>query len=110
MKPTLIALVVLAVVAVLAILAMRSRRHVVRDLRPLTMHVFKDAISVVKSGSRANSYFGGAPPQSTHYSWPARNGRPLSFLACIDCSELPRSAELDWRQGWRKCLLRSEYD
>lgn len=96
MKPTPIALVVVAVVAVVAIFAVRSRRQPVRDLRPLTAHVFKDAISVAKTVTPAKSYFGGAPPQSANYSWPMRDGRPLSFLACIDCSELPRSNDLDW--------------
>jgi uncharacterized protein YwqG len=96
MKPSLIALVVVAVVAVLAFLAVRSRKQPVRELRPLTAHVFRDAITVVKSVTPTKSYFGGAPPQSAHYSWPKREGRPLSFLACIDSSELPRSTDLDW--------------
>ncbi len=104
MKPIQIALVALVALALVAFFVLgRNRRGVerpsgqaVRDLRPLTSHLFKDAISVVKSATVAKSYFGGAPPRSGRYSWPTRDGRPLSFLACIDCSELPRSADLDW--------------
>ncbi len=104
MKLILIALVALAAVAVVTFSIMdrkhrstvRPQKQTVRDLRPLTAHLFKDAISVVKSATGAKSYFGGAPPMSAHFSWPTRHGRPLSFLACIDCSELPRSADLDW--------------
>lgn len=104
MKPTFIALVALAVIAVVAYFVMgrknssavRPQNQPARDLQSLTAHLFKDAIFVVKSATTTKSYFGGTPPISTHYSWPTRHGRPLSFLACIDCSELPRTADLDW--------------
>jgi uncharacterized protein YwqG len=104
MKPILIALVALAALAVVACFVLgrktsgteRPPSQPVRDLRPLTSHLFKDAISVVKSATVAKSYFGGAPPRSVRYASPTRDGRPLSFLACIDCSELPRSADLNW--------------
>jgi len=104
MKPTLVALSAIAVVAVV-VLFMMGRKNgkssgpqnpAVRDIQQLTAHLFRDAVSVAKSATVTKSYFGGRPPLSPDYSWPTRNGRPLSFLACIDCSELPRSAELDW--------------
>src|SRR5512133_3127985 len=107
MKPTLIALTAVAVVAVVVLFTMsrkngrssRPQNPAVRDLQPLTAHLFRDAISVAKSATVTKSYFGGRPPLSPHYAWPTRNGRPLSFLACIDCSELPRSADLNWLPG-----------
>jgi uncharacterized protein YwqG len=74
----------------------RSGNPALRDFPRRTAHLFKDAISVAKSDAVTKSYFGGRPPLSAHYAWPTRNGRPLAFLACIDCSELPRSADLDW--------------
>lgn len=104
MKPALIAFAAVAVVGVVLLFMMgrksarsaRSQNPEVRDLQPLTAHLYRDAISVAKCTTVTKSYFGGRPPLSPHYAWPTRNGRPLSFLACMDCSELPRSADLDW--------------
>jgi len=104
----LIALVVLAVVIVVlkragrsvTLISGRSIHNLTttrpRDLKPLTSHLYRDAISVRKSVHPTRSYLGGSPPSSPKLSWPTKDGRALSFLACIDCSELPHSRELDW--------------
>ena len=99
MKPTLVTLIFLAAIAFVAFFVIgRKNSSAVhsRNIPARTAHLYRDAISVVKSASATKSYFGGTPPMSAHYAWPTRHGRPLSFLACIDCSELPRSADLDW--------------
>ncbi|NOT55970.1 MAG: DUF1963 domain-containing protein [Deltaproteobacteria bacterium] len=49
-----------------------------------------------KCETATRSYLGGAPPLCHRLLWPTNNGRPLSLLACIDCTELPQSTELDW--------------
>lgn len=67
-----------------------------RDPGPLTAHLLRDAILVAKTTTATKSHFGGRPPLPPHRDWPTWNGRCLTFLACVDCGELPRSAELDW--------------
>jgi len=67
-----------------------------RDVAELTRPLFRPAISVIKSNEATRSYVGGAPPASPALSWPTRKGHAFSFIACIDCSELPRTDELDW--------------
>jgi len=104
MKMTLLSLAAITAIGFITFLIINSKRSTTlhprnrtdRDLQPLTAHLFKEAISIVKSPTATKSYFGGTPPQLNHSSWPTRNGHPLSFLACIDCSELPRLADLDW--------------
>jgi uncharacterized protein YwqG len=55
-----------------------------------------EAIAARPSAQAGGSYLGGAPPRSTAYSWPLRKGKPLAFLACIDLTEVPVAAGLDW--------------
>lgn len=75
-----------------------------RDLAELTKHLFRESISIRHTTSVTRSYFGGRPPAASKLTWPLRQGRPLSFLACIDCAELPRCEQLNWLPE-RGCLL-----
>jgi uncharacterized protein YwqG len=67
-----------------------------RDIEKLMEPLMKDAIFIRTSASPSRSYLGGLPPDSPNLTWPRRNGRPLSLLACIDCGELPPTGDLDW--------------
>lgn len=46
--------------------------------------------------ARGQSYLGGLPPASPGFQWPQHEGRPLAFLACLDCGQLPHIRGLDW--------------
>lgn len=104
MKFIAIILVALVMVAIAIVAVKKAGRNLTtvadpkpsRDLGSLTSHLFRDAISVRKCSTATHSYFGGSPPASPKLTWPIRDGRALSFLACIDCGELPHSTELDW--------------
>src|SRR5689334_5991962 len=102
MKNALIGLLVLVVLSIGIWAVVQSRRPPgrkrgpVRDVFALAAPLFRPAISVAKSNVASRSYIGGAPPASPSLVWPTRDGHPLSLIACIDCSELPRHAELDW--------------
>lgn len=59
-------------------------------------HLYRDSIAVKPSSAHTGSYFGGNPPALQGFSWPTTCGRPLTFLACINCAELPLTSDLNW--------------
>jgi uncharacterized protein YwqG len=50
----------------------------------------------VKTDVRSNSYLGGSPPDYDGFTWPKKEGRPLSFIACIDLSEVADRSDIRW--------------
>ena len=68
----------------------------VRELRARTRALDRPAILVHSSDKSSTSFFGGAPPAFAGFAWPVCNGRPLSFLACIDLAGLPAGHGVDW--------------
>ncbi len=67
-----------------------------RDVAALTRVLERPAILVRHAQTTETSFFGGAPPAFPGFTWPARSGRPLGFLACIDLAALPAGSGLDW--------------
>lgn len=106
--------IAVAVVCVLYFAYAKRGRHAAalgapeRDVGALTKSLYRPAILVQKTNEPTKSYMGGAPPDSPSVVWPSRKGHALSFIACIDCAELPRSSELDWMP--RDGLLLFFYD
>ena len=66
------------------------------DLDAILDVISAPAILAKASQEETRSYFGGHPPTLEGFAWPTRSGRELSFLACVECSELPCVPELDW--------------
>jgi uncharacterized protein YwqG len=95
MKTAPLTAIIMAVLVGIAWYCSRYRKTS-SDVTALTKHLLRPAISVKKSILASKSYFGGTPPAHPSLIWPMRDGHALSFLACVDCSELPPCAELDW--------------
>jgi uncharacterized protein YwqG len=67
-----------------------------RDVAELVGPLTKPAVQLVKSLEPSRSYFGGTPGLPFGVTWPSKNGRPLTFLACIDLESLNRVLPLPW--------------
>jgi len=67
-----------------------------RDVMALAAPLARPAAHLVKSADDAPSYFGGAPPLPAGTAWPARDGRPLTFLACLDLPSLHALLPMPW--------------
>lgn len=74
------------------------------DIIEKTKHLHRDALLMRKCSDRTGIFFGGKPPKVADFTWPTRDGRVLTFLACVDCAGFPASEDLAWlpRTG---CLL-----
>lgn len=57
---------------------------------------FRQAALLKKVLGKTSSYFGGKPPAIKGLAWPKVDGRPLSFIACLDLSHVPEVEELEW--------------
>lgn len=73
-----------------------SESHGSRDFDALMQSLSRPAIHIIKTGGPSNSYFGGAPPDYDGFLWPTTAGRPLGFIACLDLSQIPRCADMEW--------------
>ena len=67
-----------------------------RDVMALAAPLVQPAAHLVKSADDAPSHFGGAPPLPAGTAWPSRDGRPLSFLACVDLPSLHAALPVSW--------------
>jgi len=67
-----------------------------RDVMALAAPLARPAAHLVKSADDGASHFGGAPPLPAGMAWPARDGRPLTFLACLDLSSLHAALATPW--------------
>lgn len=74
----------------------------IRNINKLVEPFAKRSILIKTNEKGSTSYFGGYPPQFPGFKWPHRDSRPMSFLACVDLSQLP--GVFDWlpKNG---CLL-----
>ena len=67
-----------------------------RDVRALTVGFTAPAVHLVGTRDPRGSYIGGVPHLPLGIQWPARDGRPLDFLARIDLHELSAAHRFDW--------------
>ena len=67
-----------------------------RDALALAEPLASPAVHLVKSAQETRSFFGGAPPLPAGTAWPARDGSPLTFLACLDLASLQAALPLNW--------------
>jgi uncharacterized protein YwqG len=78
-----------------------GRKHVPppgeeRDIESLIAPNAAPAIHAESTSSDTPSHFGGEPRAAPGFSWPARDGRPLAFLARIDLPQLHACSPIDW--------------
>ena len=67
-----------------------------RDVMVLAAPLVRPAAHLVTSADEAPSHFGGAPPLPAGTAWPSRDGRPLTFLACVDLPSLHAALPVSW--------------
>ena len=67
-----------------------------RDVMVLAAPLARPAAHLVKSADDAPSHLGGAPLLPAGMTWPARDGRPLTFLACLDLPSLHAALPVPW--------------
>lgn len=67
-----------------------------RNVAELVAPFSKPAVQLTKSSAETASYFGGAPALPRGVAWPAKGGKPLAFLACLDLASLAKAAEVPW--------------
>ena len=58
------------------------RQHVLNTVAPLR----ETSVILCKTDVRTGTYLGGHAPACPGLRWPAKDGRPLAFVACIDLS------------------------
>lgn len=66
------------------------------EIRALVRPLEKSAVRISHSDAETLSYFGGDPtlPQSVH--WPNKDGKPLTFLAALDLTEVSLALNIPW--------------
>lgn len=67
-----------------------------RDVAALTAPFARPAVQLLKASAETRSFFGGLPPLPKGTAWPAKNGAPLAFLACVDLAALAATLPLPW--------------
>src|SRR5689334_2555644 len=66
-----------------------------RDVKALVMGLQKAALHLTTTLPRGTSFFGGAPSIAPD-PWPARNGKPLDFIAQLDLQKVHETLPFDW--------------
>lgn len=51
---------------------------------------------ILAPASEGRSYLGGSVVLPPNIRWPSKDGKPLTFLACIDLSELKAAHDFEW--------------
>jgi uncharacterized protein YwqG len=67
-----------------------------RDVMALAAPLAQPAVQVVKTAGESSSYVGGGPPLPAGGAWPAKDGAPLTFLACLDLASLQAALRVPW--------------
>lgn len=73
----------------------KEPRRPPRDVMALVRPLAQRALHLCKT-SGAASFLGGAPALPAGAAWPARDGRPLTFVACLDLSSLQAALPTAW--------------
>jgi uncharacterized protein YwqG len=76
-----------------------------RDVMALAAPLATPALHLVKAAGESTSYLGGMPPWPADAPWPARDGAPLTFLACIDLASVQAALPVPWLPATRRLLF-----
>ncbi len=67
-----------------------------RPVDELVAGLLRPAVHLSTTDAGAGSYFGGLPELPEATAWPAKDGRPLAFLAAVDLAEVAAAERFDW--------------
>ena len=76
-----------------------------RDVMALAAPLATPALHLVKAAGESTSYLGGMPPWPADTPWPARDGAPLTFLACIDLAVVEAALPVPWLPATGRLLF-----
>lgn len=67
-----------------------------RPVEEMVAGVLRPAVHLRTTSEERGSRFGGLPQLPERLTWPAKDGAPLGFLACVDLAELAAVERFDW--------------
>ena len=67
-----------------------------RDVESLTASAAVPAIHLIGQEAVSRSHLGGTPELPPDFVWPSHQGKPLSFLACLELAQLHQALRIDW--------------
>jgi uncharacterized protein YwqG len=81
-----------------------------RDVAELVAPLSKPAAQLVKTPGPSRSFLGGPPLLPTGVAWPSKDGKALTFLACLDLESLRAVLPLDWLPSTGRLLFFYDVD
>jgi uncharacterized protein YwqG len=76
-----------------------------RDVMALVAPLERPALHLVASADETGSYLGGTPALPAGATWPAKDGAPLTFLACLDLASLQATMAVPWLPSTGRLLF-----
>ncbi|WP_200274212.1 YwqG family protein [Luteolibacter pohnpeiensis] len=72
--------------------------------------VGRPALQLLGTARETLTFFGGSPASATGFSWPRKDGKPLSFIGQLDLSELNLSDAAPWLPATGRLLFFYDMD